>query len=94
MDKYHIPQHLDEPLKFLLWTMDEIISFALPFALLTFLYNQVLIGGAIGAALVYGLKKLKGEQGHYYLFNLIYWYLPPLTKMKVTPPSHLRELIG
>lgn len=94
MDKYRIPQTLDEPLKIALWTMDEVLAFIIPTLVLVIAYNQFLLGSAIGMACMYVLKKIKGEQGHYYIFNVMYWHLPPIVHFKSTPPSHLRHFIG
>jgi len=40
------------------------------------------------------IKKFKGEQGHFYLIHLAYWYLPDIIQFKVTPPSYVREYLG
>ena len=94
MDKYHIPQYLDEPLRILLLTVDELAFFFAPFLLSLLVFSQPLLGGVIGGALVFILKRIKGEQGHYFIYNLIYWYLPPMMRFKSTPPSHLRMILG
>ncbi|CAN5421737.1 hypothetical protein BH10PSE19_BH10PSE19_00180 [soil metagenome] len=93
-DKYHMPQHLDEPFKLILWTMDELSVLLIPFVFLMLVFNSPIIGLIIGGAGLMGLKKLKGEQGHFFLHNLMYWYLPSLIQFKKTPPSHIREWIG
>ena len=94
MDKYRTPQYLDEPLRIMLLTIDELVVFILPFLLALLLFNQPVLGGVIGGVLVFILKKIKGEQGHYFVYNLIYWYLPQMVRFKVTPPSYLRMLLG
>lgn len=94
MDKYQIPQHLDEPMKFFLLTADELILFILPFFTCMLVFDQTLLGILIGAAFIYGIKQLKGEQGHYFIYNLMYWHLPTVIRLKITPPSYIRELIG
>ena len=40
------------------------------------------------------LKKLKGEQGHYFLHALVYWHLPQIVVFKSTPPSYIRDFLG
>lgn len=94
MDKYRIPQYLDEPLRIMLLTIDELVVFVLPFLLALLLFGQPILGGVIGGVLVFILKKIKGEQGHYFVYNLIYWYLPQMVRFKVTPPSYLRMILG
>ena len=94
MDKYHIPQHLDTPLKIILWTWDELLAFLVPFTSLFWLLNSPISAVVCGVAMVALLKKIKGEEGHYFIAHLAYWYLPPLVKYKATPPSHVREILG
>ena len=94
MDKNHIPQYLDEPTRIILWTIDELLFFLVPFIILFFGFNQVILGAITGALLVFCLRKLKGEQGHYFLYSLMYWHLPSMVQFKSTPPSHYREFLG
>lgn len=92
-DKYYIPQHIDQPMRIYLLTIDEFILLVTT-VITGFLIDQMLVGFIASIAIVYWLKKAKGEQGHYYLLNLMYWYLPDLVKFKITPPSHIREYLG
>lgn len=94
MDKYHIPRHLDVPFKIILWTADEFISFVVPFVLFLSVFNAPITGIMLGSLLVFLLKKVKGEEGHYYILHLMYWYLPPVIRFRATPASYLRDLLG
>jgi conjugal transfer pilus assembly protein TraL len=94
MDKNHIPQFLDEPARIILWTIDELILFFIPFLILFLVFDCVLTGVATGICLVLGLRKLKGEQGHYFLYSLMYWHLPAVVHFRSTPPSFYREFLG
>jgi conjugal transfer pilus assembly protein TraL len=94
MDKYHVPQHLDTPFKIVIWTVDEFLVFVVPLFLMISTFNAPLTGVAIGGGLMMLLKKLKGEEGHHVLLHLMYWYLPPVVRYKVIPPSYCREIIG
>jgi len=94
MDKNHIPQYLDEPMRLILWTLDEAAAFFVPFFILLWVFNQTVLGVIIGTALVLVLKRLKGEQGHYFIYSLMYWHLPAVVRFKSTPPSHYREFLG
>lgn len=93
-DKYQIPRHLDDPFKIIIFTIDEFLILVVPFFIGLWVINAPITGLLIGAAGVFGLKKLKGAQGHYYLYQLMYWYLPPLRKLHSTPPSYMREFLG
>lgn len=94
MDKYHIPQHLDQPAKIILWTLDEMTVFCLPFFTLFLVFNSPTLGIMIGVFMVVSLKKIKGEEGHYFLKYLAYWHFPPVIQYAVTPKSYVREIVG
>jgi conjugal transfer pilus assembly protein TraL len=94
MDKYHVPQHLDMPFKIVIWTADEFVVFVVPFFFILSIFNAPLTGVAVGGGLMVLLKKLKGEEGHHFILHLIYWYLPPMVRYKVIPPSYCQEIIG
>lgn len=94
MSPYHIPQYLDEPWKIMLWTIDEFLLFLVPFLILMFVFGSPLTGLMVGAACMYVMRRIKGEQGHYFIFNILYWYLPAIVHFKATPPSYLRQFVG
>lgn len=94
MDKYHIPQKLNEPFKVILWTVDELAVFLIPFFSLFLFFNSPLCALGLGGTLLYVLKKMKGEEGHYFLLHAMYWYLPPVLFLKATPHSVIREYLG
>ena len=92
MDKYHIPQHLDNPLTILLLPLDELGVLLLPIITGLF-FTAAFMGFVIGVVLLVGLKKLKGDGGGQSLKLLVYWTLPPLMGFKWMPPSHQRRLL-
>lgn len=94
MDKNYIPQHLDSPFKLILWTIDEVFLFSIPFFSFLLILNSPLTGLLLGAGLVMALKRIKGEEGHQFILHLAYWHLPPIIFYKATPPSHIREILG
>ena len=94
MDKIHVPQYLDEPTRIILWTVDETVCFIVPFFILFWGFDQTIVGVITGALLVLGLRKLKGEQGHYFLYSIMYWHFPAMVRFKSTPASHYREFLG
>ena len=94
MDKYYIPKSIDEPFRIYLLTIDEFLLLLLPILIFGFILSQVMLGLFVGLSALFAIKKLKGEQGHYYLANLAYWYLPPLIKFHVTPHSYVRQYLG
>ncbi len=93
-EAHYLPQMLDEPMRLVLLSLDEAVIFLLPLLVLGFVFNALLLGFMLGAMGVVFLKKIKGERGHYYVLHLLYWHLPPLFPLRVTPPSFQRHYIG
>lgn len=81
-------------MRLILWTIDEVIVFLVPFLVLLLAFNQTVLGAVLGVCFVLGIKKTKGEQGHYFFYSLIYWHLPGAFHLKATPPSYYREFLG
>lgn len=92
--KYCMPRYLDQPMKIFLWTVDEVAAFCVPFFISMFVFHHELIGIFIGAACLMLVKRLKGENGHYFLMNLAYWHLPQIVRFRVIPPSFIRSFRG
>lgn len=90
----NIPRRLNDPPRMFWWDLDlALLVFSL--TLLGMIAGYFVTGAALGllAAGVYSMAK-SGKHPAYAL-HLIYWYLPEIVvKLKRTPPSHLRELIG
>ena len=93
-DPHYIPHHLDEPFKLILWTLDEWLVMISPFLFIWLLGITPVVGFILGVLALMGLKKFKGEQGHFYLIYSIYWYLPAIVRFKKIPPSYQREWLG
>jgi len=92
--QYKIPRYLNEPKRFVIFTIDELIGFMAALILFGWVLNALVVGLVIGSAIVAGLKKLKGEQGLTRLYALIYWYLPPIFPYRCLPASHQRHWVG
>lgn len=94
MDRYYLPKMLDEPFRLYILTLDELCLLVLPILLVGFILHQMLLGFMLGIGGLTLIKKFKGEQGHFYLLHLAYWYLPDLVQFKATPPSYVRLYLG
>jgi len=94
MDRYYLPKMLDEPFRIYILTIDELLLLVLPILFVGFIFQQMMIGFILGIVGLTLIKKFKGEQGHYYLLHLAYWYLPDIVQFKATPPSYIREYLG
>jgi conjugal transfer pilus assembly protein TraL len=52
-------------------------------------------GCAAGVLLAWAYGKAKSGEHPAFALHLLYWHLPaPVSGLKRTPPSHLRELVG
>lgn len=94
MDKYSIPRYLDDPFKIAFLTIDEIMALVIPLLLGLFMFNAPLFGIIVGCCFMLGVKAIKGDEGHYFMYHVAYWYLPQFIKYHSTPPSHIREILG
>jgi conjugal transfer pilus assembly protein TraL len=90
----YIPQHLDEPERFFIFTPDELFVVVIPLAVGTVLAN-FLIGLIVATGVFMAIRKLKQGGGLHRLLWIAYWYVPSdVLRLKASPPSHLRELAG
>lgn len=90
---FYIPRYLDEPARFLVWTIDEAMAFFMPL-FLGLLLNHIVFSLAGSAACIISLKKFKTWAGRYYR-RWLYWHLPDkLNGLKNTPSSSVREYVG
>jgi len=90
----YVPQYLDEPERFLVFTADELVAVVGPLAICTVLLNFA-VGLAISGCAFVALRKLKQGGGLHRLLWILYWHAPAdVLRLKGAPPSHLRELAG
>jgi len=93
-DQHIILQHLDDPLRFLHWTVDEAIAIVVPI-FFCFAIDHAIYGifGAGGSFFL--LKYIKKKFGLESLKHVLYWFLPKSEKkLPNSPASHIREYIG
>lgn len=89
-----IPQHLDEPERYFIFTPDELGVVLLPLGVLTVMAN-FLVGLVTALVCFWAFRKFKKGQGLHRLMLMAYWVLPSdVLRFRATPPSHLRELAG
>jgi conjugal transfer pilus assembly protein TraL len=93
-----IPRRLDDQWKVGLWDIDV----AAPFALclfLGFLANAgtkgMVAGAVLGILIARWFSKKKADKHPAFAWHWAYWHLPDLlSRMKATPPSHIRRMVG
>jgi len=91
---YYLLNHLDDPMRFLFFTMDEFVALAVPLFVGMFI-NQMLWGALVSLILYKILKLIKKVSKGVGLRQLTYWFLPTKTKtLKFYVPSCYREFQG
>ncbi len=89
-----IPRRLDDPERWLFWTVDEAVVLMGP-ALLGLAANQFPTGLVAGLAGWLVLRRVKRGGGANIARYALYWFLPDFVlRLKATPPSHLRRFTG
>lgn len=87
--RYMVPAHLDEPYRFMIFTVEEAVMFFAP-SLVGYTFDMFSQGLILGAALYLFLRKVRGGDEDYFLF-LKYWIFPEsATGFRYTPPSYIR----
>jgi conjugal transfer pilus assembly protein TraL len=94
IDKHYMPRHLDDPYQIAYFSIGEVVVFLIPFFSALLICNSPLYGLIIGGIFVALIKRLKGQEGHYFIYHMAYWYLPQVIRFKSTPPSYIREMLG
>ena len=92
--KHAIPSRLDDPERWLFWTLDEAAALLGP-ALLGLAANAFLTGLLVGLAGWALLRRAKRGGGADLCVCALYWFLPDFALgLRGAPPSHLRRFIG
>ena len=94
MKDTYIPQHLDAPERYLVFTPDELAVVVAPLLICILVFN-FLVGLVVAGTCLWALRKFKQGSSLSRLKWATYWLLPSdVFRLKATPPSHLRELAG
>ena len=89
-----IPRRLDDPERWLFWTMDEAAALMGP-AVLGLAANHFVAGLVAGVAGWLLLRRVKRGGGANIAHYALYWLLPDFAlRLRATPPSHLRRFAG
>jgi type IV conjugative transfer system protein TraL len=94
MNKYYIPQNLDAPFKIASLTIFDLAVIIVPFLIIAFVFQKQVLALIVSAALFFVVKRVKGEEDNHFYIHFFYWHFPSVGFYKVTPPSHVREIIG
>ena len=85
MTPLYVPATLDNPATVLVWTVDECIALLVPFLLCVGLGNAPVLGVLLGAGSLWGIKRMKGDQGALFLYQFSYAYCPWLLGLRCLP---------
>ena len=92
--RHSIPRRLDDPERWLFWTVDEAAVLMGP-ALLGLAANAFVPGLVAGVGGWLLLRRVKRGGGANIARYALYWFLPDFVlRLKATPPSHVRRFIG
>lgn len=94
MQDSYIPQSLDVPERYLIFTADELIAVVVPL-LVCIILSNFLIGLLASGTILWVLRQFKRGGSLNRLKWGAYWILPSdAFRLKATPPSYLREMAG
>ena len=94
VQRHAIPRRLDDPVRWLFWTVDEAAVLMCP-ALLGLTANSFVPGLVAGVGGWLLLRRAKRGGGSNVARFAIHWFLPDFVlRLKATPPSHLRRFVG
>lgn len=95
MEQNHVLlNHLDQPVRFLYFTLDEAFALLGSF-LLGGIINRLLCGLIFGIVAAIALNKIKKINQDCNITQMFYWYLPTSrSAYRLYIPSHIREFLG
>ena len=93
-ERFAIPSRLDDPERWLFWTMDEAAVLMGP-AMLGLAANAFVTGLGIGVGGWLVLRRVKRGGRTGLLMHAAYWFLPGAAlRLQGAPASHLRRFAG
>ncbi len=93
-EKFYIPQHLEDPAKFLFWSIDEAMAGILPLAI-GLIMGLKLITLALTVICFKGWKKFKSQNAQQSsLRAFLYWHYPSKIMDMKLPDSSIKIFIG
>ena len=92
--RHAIPRRLDDPERWLFWTVDEAAVLLGP-GLLGLAANAFVTGLVVGVGGWLLLRRIKRGGGAHVVHFALYWFLPDFAlRLRATPPSHVRRYLG
>lgn len=92
-NKHAILHYLDEPLRILYWTKEEIIFYiGIPFV--GMIVDQELLGIVVPIVGALFHRAYKKRFSNINLVIMRYWYFPPNNRFQCIPASYIKNYIG
>ena len=92
--RHAVPRRLDDPERWLFWTLDEAAALLGP-AVLGLAANAFVTGLVVGVAGWLALRRVKRGGGANIALYALYWFLPGFVLgFRATPASHVRRYAG
>jgi type IV conjugative transfer system protein TraL len=88
-----ILNHVDSPVKVLLWTRSELALYVSP-AICGLFLDQLVSGIIVSGINVWLNRHYKKRFGKGQFQAVMYWFLPTTWRIKKLPPSYIREYLG
>ena len=73
MSQQKIPNHVDDPQQFLMWSIDEVLPLMIAFVV-GFMLEQVIIFTFLGLMLTKFYRRYRDSKPDGYLRHWLYWY--------------------
>jgi conjugal transfer pilus assembly protein TraL len=94
----YIPRRLDDSWKIGLWDVDIAAPtlFFLMVGLVSGSKVAFVLCALTGLAISRWFSRKKADKHPAFAIHWMYWHMPPtpLTKLRATPPSHIRRMVG
>jgi len=94
----YIPRRLDDAWKIGFWDADVAAPVLLGFFIGYVSGSKVAFGVSMAAGIMVSrwFARIKADKHPAFALHWMYWHLPenPITRMKATPPSHIRRMVG
>ena len=89
-----IPRRLNDPPRMFWWDLD-VSLLVLAAGLAGMISGFFITGCALGMLLASAYGRAKTGKHPAFALHLLYWHVPAaITGLQLTPPSHLREMVG